>query len=99
MIIYIDNDYKCHTKAAEGLREVETTFFDGKCKAFIEGYRYIPFGETWTRSDGEVFEGEMIASFIDYKILMAAQAQYETDLAEIADREEALNILGVNVDE
>ena len=35
MAIYIDSDYKCHTEPAEDRTEVETEFFNGKCKAFI----------------------------------------------------------------
>lgn len=99
MIIYIDNDFKCHVETAEGLTAVETAFFDGKCKRFIEGYRFVPDGETWTRSDGRTFTGEMIAPHKDYAILAAAQEQYEENLAEIAEREAALAIMGVTVDE
>ena len=88
MIIYIDEYYKCHAEYAEGLRAIETDFFDGKCKRFIEGYRYVPAGETWTRSDGKKFSGEMIAPFINYSELKEAQLIYEKELAQ-----EALNIL------
>lgn len=77
MMIYIDSDYKCFTTPAEGRREVETDFFNGKCKRFIEGYRYIPEGETWTRSDGEVFTGIMIAPWRDNALLAEFQAMYE----------------------
>ena len=98
MIIYIDSDYKCHVSSAEGLREFDVPFFDGKCKAFIEGYRYVPEGETWTRSDGVEFNGEMISPLKDYNILAAAQAQYEEMLPEMEDMRNALvNELGVNV--
>ena len=61
MIVYIDNDFKCHALRDEGLIPVETDFFDGKCRRYVEGYRYIPAGENWTREDGTVFTGEMIA--------------------------------------
>ena len=57
--IYIDADYKCHVAEEETLTAVQTDFFDGKCDAFIEGYRFVPQGETWTREDGAVFVGEM----------------------------------------
>lgn len=97
MKIYIDNDYKCHTAEADGLRAFEVPFFDGKCKAFIEGYRYVPEGETWTRSDGVEFKGEMISPLKDYNILAAYQQQYEEMLAEQEDMQTALNTLGVNV--
>ena len=59
MKIYIDSDFKCFTAPGDGLTEVETDFFDGKCAAYIEGYRFVPAGQSWTREDGEVFAGEM----------------------------------------
>ena len=62
MIIYIDGDFKCHVSAAEGRREIETGFFNGKCPEWIESYRFVPEGGTWTREDGEEFAGaEMIS--------------------------------------
>lgn len=87
MRIYIDPiDFKCHTTNPDGtFLEVETPFFDGKCATFIEGYRFVPSGESWTRSDGTVFHGEMIAPFKPYDQLAAAQAQYEADMAEAAN--------------
>lgn len=42
MIIYIDGDFKCHVSAAEGRREIETGFFNGKCPEWIESYRFVP---------------------------------------------------------
>ena len=96
MIIYIDTDYKCYTESAEDRTAVESAFFDGKCKTFIEGYRFVPEGETWTREDGVVFTGEMIAPWKDYSALAAAQAGYEEAAAELHDRQEALNLLGVD---
>ena len=96
MEIYIDSDYKCHVEAAEGLTAVETDFFDGKYKAYIEGYRFVPAGKTWTREDGVVFTGEMIAPWKDYSALAAAQAGYEEAAAELQDMQEALNLLGVD---
>lgn len=92
MKIYIDSDFKCHTANPDGtFREVETPFFDGKCAAFIEGYRFVPEGETWTRSDGVVFHGEMIAPWNDYSELDNAQREYERE--RLTDAETALAIL------
>lgn len=87
MRIYIDPiDFKCHTTNPDGtFLEMETSFFDGKCQTFIEGYRFVPSWESWTRSDGVVFHGEMIAPFKPYDQLAAAQAQYEADMAEAAN--------------
>lgn len=85
MKIYIDSDFKCHTTNPDGVfREVEVDAFDGKCTSYIEGFRYIPSGESWTRSDGVVFHGEMIAPWKPYSELAAAQTQYEADMAELA---------------
>ena len=83
MIIYIDNEYKCHTSSGDSFTPVETDAFDGKCRQYIEGYRFVPAGETWTREDGEVFHGEMIAPWRDYAILSEFQevAQEEQDKA------------------
>lgn len=92
--IYLDSDFKCHPTDDGTMTAVETDFFDGKCDSFIEGYRLKPDGATWVREDGEVFSGgEMIAPWKDYRELAAAQAQYEQDLADRADLEEAYNYL------
>ena len=55
MTIYIDSDYKCYASVADGRRAVETNFFDGKCSEWIESYRFVPAGETWTREDGKLY--------------------------------------------
>lgn len=96
MTIYIDTDYKCHTATADGLTAVETTAFDGKCAAYIEGYRFVPSGSTWVRSDGAVFQGEMISPWKPWDELDAAQReyereQYETLSAQNAEYESALS--------
>ena len=79
MTIYIDNDYKCHTSPGDGLTPVETDAFDGKCRQFIEGYRFVPVGETWTREDGKVFHGEMVAPWRPYEILVELQSVYDEE--------------------
>lgn len=87
--IYIDSEFKCHTVNDGTMTAVETAFFDGKCANFVEGYRFVPSGESWTRSDGVVFHGEMVAPWMDYSELEAAQKQYERMMleAETAYRE------------
>ena len=85
MNIYIDSEYKCHLMDDGTMTPVETDFFDGKCDAFIEGYRFVPSGESWTREDGVVFDGEMIAPWKPYNELAAAQAQHEADQAALMD--------------
>ena len=99
MTIYIDSDYKCYVSAAEGRRTIETNEFDGKCPEWIESFRFVPAGETWTREDGEVFT-EMMASWKDLREAYAAQAVYveqqlSTAQAQAADMQAALNVLGV----
>lgn len=79
MTIYLDDDYRCHLRDDGTRRAVETALFDGKCAAFIEGCRYVPEGECWTRDDGERFYGQMLSPAADYAVLAAAQTQYEAD--------------------
>jgi hypothetical protein len=94
--IYIDLEFKCHTTNPEGIfREVETNFFTDKCTTFIEGYRFIPDGETWTRSDGKVFTGEMISPWKNYDELDAAQREYEKE--QFNEYKESLEILGIEI--
>lgn len=95
--IYLDFDFKCHVTNNSTMPAVETDFFDGKCDAFIEGYRFVPDGESWTRSDGAVFPGEMIVPWKDYAELDEQQRNYER--AQLADMETALKKLGVTLDE
>lgn len=95
MKIYLDSDFRCHLIREDGMLEVNTNFFDGKCKMLIEGYRFVPLGESWTRADGTVFIGEMITPAENYAVLAKAQQQYEADMAEAADMQTALDILGV----
>lgn len=91
--IYLDSDFKCHTSATEGLTQVETDVFDGKCDTYIEGYRFVPSGQTWTREDGVVFTGEMIAPWKPWAELDAAQREYEREqLSEL----DAAYLEGVN---
>ena len=95
MTIYIDADCKCHTAPGEGLTAVETDAFNGKCRQYIEGYRFVPAGQSWEREDGQVFEGEMVAPWRDYELLAEFQAIYEDEQAKQADMAAALEILGV----
>ena len=88
MTIYIDSDYKCHTSPGDGLTSLDTDAFNGKCRQYIEGYRFVPSGETWIREDSEVFTGEMVAPWRSYEVLEELQAIYEEEqmntTAEIA---------------
>lgn len=84
MTIYIDADFKCHLENDGTLTEVQTDFFDGKCKEYIEGFRFVPSDESWTREDGTVFYGEMIAPWKNFSELDEAQREYERELAQAA---------------
>lgn len=84
MTIYIDSDFCCRTTNDGTLREVQTDFFDGKCQTFIEGYRFVPAGESWTREDGVVFNGEMVSPWKPYDELDQAQREYEREYVEAA---------------
>ena len=99
MTIYIDNDYKCYVSAADGRRAVETDEFNGKCAEWIESFRLVPEGETWTRGDGEVFTN-MVSPWKDLGEAYAAQTAYAT--AQNAQYESALTeieaALGVNAE-
>ena len=95
MKIYIDKDFKCHVTDDGTMTAVETDFFDGKCSAYIEGYRFIPEGKSWTREDGEVFNGTMVAPWKDWNELDAAQRVYEKQLLE--KYETALKTMGVSL--
>ena len=88
MKIYIDSDYRSHATNDGSMREFDVPDFDGKCAAFIEGYRYVPQGETWIRSDNIEFKGRMISPLVDAKKLEKIQLIYEKEQAELA-----LNIL------
>ena len=103
--IYLDSDFKCHISVADGRTQVETDAFDGKCDTYVEGYRFIPAGQMWTRSDGVIFAGEMIAPWKPWDELDADQREYEREqypalAAQNAEYEAALSeietALGVN---
>lgn len=94
-MIYVDSDFKCHNVDDGTMVAVETEIFDGKCDAFIEGYRFVPAGYTWTRSDGMVFSGEMVTPWKSYHELDVIQREYERQL--LAEYAEALKKLGVTL--
>ena len=93
--IYLDSDFKCHVADDGTMTAIDTDFFDSKCDTFVEGYRFVPNGETWTRSDGAVFNGEMIAPWKPYDELDNAQREYEKQL--LATYAEALKTVGVEL--
>ena len=89
MTIYLDSDFRCHLENDGTMTAVETDVFDGKEKAYIEGYRYVPEGETWTRADGVQFHGLMIAPAKNFdRIMVDVAISYLDD-----DEAESVTIL------
>lgn len=86
MKIYVDKEYHCHTVNDGTMREVETPVFDGWCSAKIEGYCYDD-------RNGYV----SVYPWKPYTDLEREQKKY--DKALIADMQNALNKLGVTLDE
>lgn len=101
MKIYIDKDYQCHVCDDGTMRSIDTDFFDGKCKTFIEGYRFVPQGEIWVREDGVEFSGEMVCPWKPYEELEKAQTAWEHEqLAVItAERDALLDDMQALIDE
>ena len=101
MTIYINTDFKCHTVAGDGMTAVETTAFDGKCAAYIEGYRFVPAGKTWTAADGTVYSGEMITPWKPWAELDAVQREYEREQVQslTAQNAELLDAMAQMVEE
>jgi len=97
LIFYLDDEYRVHTDPGEMRVPWEDAdgIFEGKCKTYVEGYRVIPEGESWKRSDGVVFNGMMVSPVADIRVLEAAQAEYEEAQAEAKDMKAALELLGV----
>lgn len=89
--IFLNSDFQCSvTERADTVQNIETAVFDGKCNAYIEGYRFVPAGQQWMRNDGVLFTGEMIAPFKDSVYLDMVQSVYEQLAADITNTELAL---------
>lgn len=93
--IYVDSDFMCHTTNDGTMTEVQLDEFDALCNNAIELMRYVPENETWTRPDGRVIHGIFIQA-TDSARIDAYQKQYREDQAQMADMQNALEILGVN---
>lgn len=84
MLVFIDANYKCHVVDDGTMRAFEVPFFDNKAPAVIEGYNYVPPGETRIGVDGTAFQGEQRSPWRDLALLEEFQAQYEAQLAAAA---------------
>lgn len=96
MIIFLNAIFECSvTERNDTTQQIETDAFNGKCTEYIEGMRFVPDGDSWTRSDGVIFTGEMISPFVDSRILELAQTEYEKTKTEnqIAEQQTAIQNL------
>lgn len=96
MTIYIDKDFRCFAEPGEGMEAVQTDFFDGKAPGYIDGYRFIPAGNSWTGEDGTVYLGEAAFPVTDWEALDKIQRVYEREqiqalTAQNAEYEAALS--------
>lgn len=96
MTIYIDKDFRCFAEPGEGMEAVQTDFFDGKAPGYIDGYRFIPAGHSWTGEDGTVYRGEAAFPVTDWETLDKIQRVYEREryaavAAQNAEYEAALS--------
>lgn len=79
-MIYVDPNHHCHTTNPDGVfREVEESYFDGKCDTFIEGYCYDDSNKGYVQ----------IYPWKSHDQLEAAQREYERN--QIAEYEAALS--------
>lgn len=101
MIVYIDDKYNCYTSDDGTRRGFETTFFDGKGSAWIEGFIYVPKNETYIDEYGCAYHGEMCIINADYNALEKAQLEFELAQLKIAlaDAEDGLRTLGAEWEE
>lgn len=93
--IYIDSNFMCHTTDDGAMTEVQTDALDTLCNNAIELMRFVPHGYIWVRPDGRTIHGEFIQATDTAKI-DAFQKQYMEDQAQMADMQNALEILGVS---
>lgn len=82
--LYLDAiTFQCYLSQNEDNTRIpyETEFFDGKCEDYILGFRIVPAGYEWKRSDGHIFTGsEMISAWKPFDKLDDAQREYEKQL-------------------
>ncbi len=81
MKIFIDKENKCHVTNDGTMSEtLAPAILNGKCPAFIEGYKFIPKG---TREiDGVVYGTGEVYPWRDYELLAEFQVIYEEEQAK-----------------
>lgn len=99
MTYYLDSDFRLHLENDGTMQQWEDVegFFDGMPGSFVEGYRVVPEGQTWVRNDGRTFGGLMITPAVPMNQFMMTALKEAAD--ESADKEAALALLGVTIDE
>lgn len=99
--VYLDAiTFQCYLSQNEDNTRIpyETEFFDGKCEDYILGFRIVPPGYEWKRSDGHIFTGsEMASAWKPFEELDSAQREYERRLlvefeAALTEIETALGV-------
>lgn len=80
--IYRNDEFVCFTENDGTLKEIAVDCFDGKCREYINGHRYLKPGESWEREDGKVFTGEMLCPLRDLSLLNEFQEQYDRMMQE-----------------
>ena len=94
MEIYIDENCKCHISNPDGIYTAipAPPEFEGKCAAYIEGFRVKPEGYTYVREDGKEFgpDGYSVSPWRDLTLLEEFQAQCEAQQQAINEYEAAL---------
>lgn len=101
MKVYVDLEYSCFAQKSEGLREVESDFFDGKCNTLIECFKFVPAGESYTDEHGLLHSG----AIWNYKPITSSieriQAAYEHEQLEVvtADRDDLLSDIAALIEE
>lgn len=92
-IIYLDSDFVCHVKPKEGYTPYQTDLLDGCCDRFIEAHRLVPYGSTWTRKDGKVFNGLMVSLAVMDYLCLPYQKQYEEDQENMMPLEDVAELV------
>lgn len=91
--IYLDADFVCHLEPEIGYVEYTTDLFDLMCDRYIEAHRLVPFGSTWTRKDGKVFNGLMVSLAVMDYLCTPYQKQYEEDQENMMSLDEVAELV------
>lgn len=83
-VLYIDKEFKLHTKSADNRTAVETDIFDGFCTEYIAGHIFVPDGMSHKKANGIAINGPFIQPWENDEVLTAYQRQQEADLAAAA---------------